>query len=1505
MNRRIVRVLMVLLVLLCVLPAVVGAAEYKVGDTLWTAGEKPTADTEQYSRWIPVIRLDNVQEYREVANTGTYEYQWIVEEYYGPGEKEGIPTSFAVKNVDPQGDPMVGTEFILFEERGDNLLMIASAITDEEGMAYLKDLCLDDNSDTAVWHLVQTNFPESQMAKTHHPYTGMWDIYVTRDSSGQHTLEMVPSPAAQTMTLGMDDEAETDQQVVDFGEVSGEEPVEENYNEKDKVLTVVNEKISGRLTIRVEFEDGVVPPGIEIFDVTVVSPDGYKETMTLTRQYPEVTLINAALGNYSFEQTSKMQVDGYNLKTKYMVELVGEDPVESQVVALTEEKTAATAIVLNCYEEVNIANTIHAKVMDKDGKLLKGAQLQLLDENDEVIRTVSETSGTGTFVFDDLANYAVKGETVKFKIRQSKVPEGYDACEYDFNITVEKNNGKVKVSPVKSEFFLLRLFNSGTDEDAAGETVIEFENKLIPSSLDLKIVNTGEACPVDEIPVTVTGLNDTREVTLSEENGWQVKLEKLPRATYTIKQDVDAEGFHLVEEYDAFGVDVTGNQVALKVKNAELTVKNVFSLKTGKLVVEMGFAEDVIPAALKSIPVKVTGRALYVKRDIDETVNVTAQNGWTAELELPLGTYTVAQDLTQLVAEGYELTPDPAQTKKVTLEEDKPITCAFTNQFTEREEPLPERIVIQMEDGEKKPVAGVRVGLFLTEDGSPHEFGPSDATGQIIIDDLAGKMEMISVRLKDGERLEAALRQTEVPDGYKLSEQEYQVFVEKNGDEIIYGVTDADTSETEILLTFTNDVVASEGPETPNDTLPEKIIVQMLDAEKNPVAGVKIGLFEAGGKYPLREVGPSDENGQIVVDNLERYVNMVAGMLSEGERKEIILKQTEVPEGYKLSEQEYSIAVEKTDGDIIYGGTGVDTSGTEVLVTFTNEAVQDDPPATNPTEPEPTEPKPTAPKPSGSTTSDDESKNQIGIRTLDTNGAPLAGAKYGLYYGATAIRSYTDYGTGQINIENLEMLLGNYIDDPAILYTPLTLRQTQPPLGGKLSSKTYDVYVYIDDEGMKVNVKGSEIDANGVQLVDFVHSVSEETQPTQATAPKSNEEEKEPDVIVIRTVDESGNVLSGAEYCLSTDLHFDEDKDIVYSKADRHEEITIEDLEEHVEAGKKATYYLMQCRQPEGGNLSADRFVVELSRKKGNLEIEVKKDAGILERMQGGGVEESTTGEWIVTFNSSAKTSTIQIGYEEVVDWHNCMEAEDVLQQYKKNEYEFQLNWEFAGEKKDPLILKLSNGESGSFDPIPLGAKYEIVPVQDGCYKLEFTKGELTGVATQANLDLKAKITYNIDKDAPLTIEMLKLDSKTEKPLPGVVYTLKNSEKEEVDVYKTDGSGKLLIDAITEPGEYTLSESEVPEGYHKLKKDIGISVSVAFKESVDGNGDPMILQTLEAVVSHSQVRQKLDGTYRIGTAQSSGSGILPVVLGAGAVVAVGAGAGVAVLHNKKRRGFRR
>lgn len=302
----------------------------------------------------------------------------------------------------------------------------------------------------------------------------------------------------------------------------------------------------------------------------------------------------------------------------------------------------------------------------------------------------------------------------------------------------------------------------------------------------------------------------------------------------------------------------------------------------------------------------------------------------------------------------------------------------------------------------------------------------------------------------------------------------------------------------------------------------------------------------------------------------------------------------------------------------------------------------------------------------------------------------------------------------------------------------------------------------------------------------------------------------------------------------------------------------------------------------------------------------MKKDAGILERMQGGGVEESTTGEWIVTFSSTAKTMTIQIACEEVIHWNNCLETEEVLQQYKKDEYEFLLNWEYAGEEKEPLTMKLGNGKTGSFDPIPYGAKYEVVPVQDGCYKMEVTKGEQKGYANKENLELQAKVTYNVDTDKPLVLEMVKIDSRTKSPLTGVEYTLKNAAKEEIDIYKTDGSGKLRIDGITEPGEYTLSENEVPDGYQKLKKDIGISVSVGFEEAQDAHGDPVILQTLEAVISHSQVRQHADGSYRIGTLQRSNGGKLPIILaGAGAAVAVAAGAGVAVLHNKKKKLFKR
>ena len=1694
MNRWIGKVLAVLLVLLCILPVAAAAAEYQVGDTLWTAGEEPTADTEQYSRWIPVIRSDGVQEYREVGTTGTYEYQWIVEEYYGPGKKEGIPTSFAVKNVDQQGEPMVGTEFILFEERGDNLLLIASAVTNEEGVAYLNDLCLDDNGNTAVWHLVQTNFPESEMAETHYPYTGMWDIYVTRDSGGVHTLEMVPSPAAQTMTLGMDDvESEDYEQTIDVMEESGQELVEENYNEQENVITVVNEKITGRLSLYVDFEDGIVPDGMEAFSVDVTFPDGSVETVIVSKQRPQIRLINIPLGQYFIEeQTDDIQAEGYALKTKYAVALVGENPVEGQIVTFTEEKTAATVTITNCYEEIKIANTILAKVMDENGNPLDGAELELLDSNDNLIRTVGVTSEKGTFVFDDLAEYAVKGEKVTFKIRQSKVPIGYIMSEDQFIITVEKKNGEVTVSAKRDAGLLARLFRSGKETGPNGETIIKFVNEADLGNLSIKIVNEGVDCPIEEVPITVKGLNYQTQATLSEHNDWQIVLEDLPKSEYTIIQNADAKGYVLVDKYTVSGGFVTGNRVELASENTEVTITNTYSLEGGKLHVQMTFVEDVIPDTVTKIPVTVTGTTAYTKEAVQKTVDLTATNNWQTTLDLPLGEYDVTQDVSGAQAEGYEFTPDTEQKKIALKTGNEEQICTIANRYMEIQEPILEKIIIQVMDVSQNPIAGATVGLFHDSDSPLKEFGPSDAGGQIIIDGLESYMDIISSMLEDGERENLTLRQTIAPEDYELSENVYKIFVEKTGEEISYGVEGVNTSGTEVTLTFTNNAATPEELEIPgkvviqskdqngnpiagctiglymdgdrlpksfpatdadgqividdlqglldrygamlpegetrvvlkqdkvpegyeatatvydivvqnndgeisyeipgadintdrilftfannelNAVIPGKVVVKVQDQNGNPVQGATIGLYMDGEKLP-KSFPATDADGQIVIDDLQGLLDRYGAMLPEGETK-VTLQQAELPEGYEAATTVYDIVVQNNGGEISYEIPGSDINAERILLTFTNNVIQTEPAETGslyiqvefkdkPSTASITEVKvsvgsvvknhviteadgwqttidvpvgqykitQSAVKATGykvttsytqqnvtidankmascvitnqfavstsdqnnSGSSSSRTNSLIGIRTLDSKGAPLAGAKYALYHGTSALRSFTDYGTGQINVENLDMLLGSYVNDPSVRDTPLTLQQTQPPIGGERCTKTYDVY--ISSATGAVNVKGSEIDANGVQLVDFIHEVKEEEQPN------NNAEEKDPDVIVIRTVDESGNPLSGAEYCLSTDLRFDKDKDIVYSKADRSGEITIEDLEELLQSRKKATYYLMQSRQPDGGSLSSERFVVELSRKKGDLEVEVKKDASVLERIQGSGVEESTTGEWIVTFCSNAKTTTIQIGYEEVVDWHNSLEDEAVLQQFKKNEYEFQLNWVYAGEEKEPLSLKLSNGEAGSFDPIPYGASYEIVPVQEGCYKLEFTKGDLKGIAIQENVDLTAKVTYNIVQGEPLTLEMQKLDSRTGRPMPGIVYTLKNNEGDEIATYRSNGSGKLLIDAIAEPGEYTLTESEVPSGYKKLKKDIGISVTAGVKESTDEKGDPMIVQALEAVVTHSQVRQQSDGSYRIGTPQSGDGGKLPLILGAAAAVAVAAGAGTAVIWNKKKRGFKK
>jgi hypothetical protein len=121
------------------------------------------------------------------------------------------------------------------------------------------------------------------------------------------------------------------------------------------VIYHITDGVTGSITLRAEFEDGVVPESAKTFSVIMTLPDEKEQTVRLTEQYPKMKCIKLSLGNYHIEaRTDDIQAEGYSLEIKYAVQFEDEQPVESQDLILHNTHTDATVIITYCYK--NLAN---------------------------------------------------------------------------------------------------------------------------------------------------------------------------------------------------------------------------------------------------------------------------------------------------------------------------------------------------------------------------------------------------------------------------------------------------------------------------------------------------------------------------------------------------------------------------------------------------------------------------------------------------------------------------------------------------------------------------------------------------------------------------------------------------------------------------------------------------------------------------------------------------------------------------------------------------------------------------------------------------------------------------------------------------------------------------------------------------------------------------------------------------------------------------------------------
>ena len=178
------------------------------------------------------------------------------------------------------------------------------------------------------------------------------------------------------------------------------------------------------------------------------------------------------------------------------------------------------------------------------------------------------------------------------------------------------------------------------------------------------------------IQVTITGVDDPafeRKITLNKENEWKQTVTGLPTGKYRITEAAQMDGYALTATIT--GAQVTDGVVTLeKDARALVIITNLYDPHMGGLIIHKQLTGDTEKAPDELIFI-VTGAD-----GTSQTVTVKRENNWIATLSLPIGEYTVAEQVEN--GEDYRVhtVMNPAD-GKVTITDGQTVTVTCTNDY--------------------------------------------------------------------------------------------------------------------------------------------------------------------------------------------------------------------------------------------------------------------------------------------------------------------------------------------------------------------------------------------------------------------------------------------------------------------------------------------------------------------------------------------------------------------------------------------------------------------------------------------------------------------------------------------------------------------------------------------------------------------------------------------------------------------------------------------------------
>lgn len=608
MVRRIAAALLALTILVSVLPTGVRAEDdhvYDIGETIWVTGigNAPAAQTVENGYWAESLdpNGDQVKEpgctkeihehtpeecwdavdglvctkeehtprrHALVCSFLESKYQWVVLERApavidpapGPGGNEGEGdglesdgsgiddpkgyVNFVIQNVDPDGNPIPGSKFLLVEKDGENYAFLENQSAAEElqnqieqqtleQQEKLKELQEQGDTEALNAYIEQANAQNQEavtalneldnelIAKTTGAdgkvYFRAIEKYLAEDKQVQEdgkptwNLCLVQAEVSDSYKPNND---ELEVKIVQTGETTYDLSINgEPYDEESEGFTFVNEILNLKLLVRMQFIDqdgkeltGTVLEGVT-GSVTVKGSADYEETVTFpvgdssvhsVRWQKSLTMLQA--GTYSMEEPQVSGVpEGYTFerttweiqlpKTKAELEngteaAAGETLTE---VTLGKELTAATFIVTSYYKktEQTVPETTRPPEPEKPVEYTIIARS--VDEAGNGIPSAKfSLAGSGITAKESGSDciYTINTEACvpgDYLLKETSAPYGYHSCGDQYTVTVEEDGDVI----LSKGGIIQRLFTRTNLAESGGTETILFRHSKKTAQISL------------------------------------------------------------------------------------------------------------------------------------------------------------------------------------------------------------------------------------------------------------------------------------------------------------------------------------------------------------------------------------------------------------------------------------------------------------------------------------------------------------------------------------------------------------------------------------------------------------------------------------------------------------------------------------------------------------------------------------------------------------------------------------------------------------------------------------------------------------------------------------------------------------------------------------------------------------------------------------------------------------------------------------------------------------